>query len=67
VALSERKHESCLIWAHARNPARYFYEAMGGKLVAERTTNMMGIPVPEVAFGWRKLALVKTSKTKDLL
>ena len=66
-ALSEQKHESCIIWAHAKNPARFFYEAVGGKLVAERTTNMMGIPVPEVAFGWRNLALVRTRKTKNLL
>ena len=66
-ALSEQKHESCIIWAHAKNPARFFYEAVGGKLVAERTTNMMGIPVPEVAFGWRNLAVVRTRKTKNLL
>jgi GNAT superfamily N-acetyltransferase len=66
-ALSEQKHESCIIWAHAKNPARFFYEAVGGKLVAERTTNMMGIPVPEIAFGWRNLALVRTRKTKNFL
>jgi GNAT superfamily N-acetyltransferase len=62
-ALAERGHGNCLIWAHAKNPARFFYEAMGGKLVAERTTSMMGVPVPEVAFGWRRLALAETSRT----
>jgi len=67
AALSKQNHESCIIWAHAKNPARFFYEAVGGKLVAERTTNMMGIPVPEIAFGWRNLALARSSKTKDLL
>jgi len=66
AALSGLKHESCLIWAHAKNPARFFYEAMGGKLVAERTTNMMGIPVPELAYGWRKLTLANLPKTKNL-
>jgi GNAT superfamily N-acetyltransferase len=66
TALSNLKHESCLIWAHSKNPARFFYEAMGGRLVAERTTNMMGIPVPEVAYGWRKLALVRHGKTTNL-
>ena len=66
TTLNGLKHESCIVWAHAKNPARYFYEAMGGKLVAERTTNMMGIPVPEVAFGWRKLALARLGKTKYL-
>ena len=62
AALAETGHGSCVIWAHAKNPARFFYEAMGGKLVAERTTSMMGVPVPEVAFGWRKLALAETDR-----
>jgi ribosomal protein S18 acetylase RimI-like enzyme len=66
-ALSKQRHESCIIWAHAKNPARFFYEAVGGKLVAERTTNLMGIPVAEIAFGWRDLALARNSKTKNLL
>jgi GNAT superfamily N-acetyltransferase len=62
AALAERGHESCIIWAHAKNPARFFYEAMGGKLVAERTTAMMGVPVGEVAFGWKKLALAEAGR-----
>jgi GNAT superfamily N-acetyltransferase len=48
---------SCLVWAHARNPARYFYEAKGGRLIAERSRRMMGSAVPEAAFGWRALVL----------
>ncbi len=50
---------SCVIWAHARNPARFFYEAMGGRLVAERSRYMMGTAVPEAAFGWRSLAVAE--------
>lgn len=59
--LRMRGFTSCVIWAHAFNPARYFYEAMGGRLTGERTTKMMGDPVPEIAFGWRKLALAERS------
>jgi ribosomal protein S18 acetylase RimI-like enzyme len=62
AALAERGHTRCVIWAHARNPARFFYEAMGGKLIAERTTAIGGVPVPEVAFGWPKLALAEASR-----
>ena len=62
AALAERGHTRCVIWAHAKNPARFFYEAMGGKLIAERTTAMLGAPVPEVAFGWPKLALAEASR-----
>ena len=61
-ALLESGQQTCIIWAHAKNPARFFYEAMGGKLVAERTTAMMGMPVPEVAYGWKKLALAETDR-----
>lgn len=57
--MTDRNYESCVIWAHAKNNARFFYEKVGGRLVAERTARMMGDPVPEAAFGWRKLALAE--------
>jgi GNAT superfamily N-acetyltransferase len=62
--LRVRGFSSCMVWAHARNPARFFYEAMGGRLIAERVQQMMGDPVPEAAFGWRKLALVEKSHAR---
>lgn len=64
AALRARGFSSCMLWAHARNPARFFYEAMGGRLVAERVQPMMGDPVPEVAFGWRELALTQRSTVR---
>lgn len=64
ATLAARGFSSCVIWAHARNPARFFYEAMGGRLVAERTQQMMGDPVPEAAFGWRKLALAERTAAR---
>jgi GNAT superfamily N-acetyltransferase len=65
AALAERGHTRCVIWAHAGNPARFFYEALGGKPVAERTTSMMGVPVPEIAFGWGRLALAERGSRKS--
>lgn len=59
--LRTRGYLSCVIWAHALNPARFFYEAMGGRLIGERSTRMMGAPVAEAAFGWKKLALAERS------
>jgi len=56
-ALHSAGFTSCVIWAHARNPLRFFYEAMGGRLVAERSRRMLGTAVPEAAFGWQRLAL----------
>jgi GNAT superfamily N-acetyltransferase len=64
MALAHRGHSNCMIWAHAKNPARYFYEAMGGKLVAERTTAMMGSPVEEAGYGWDVLVLNRASRTR---
>jgi ribosomal protein S18 acetylase RimI-like enzyme len=61
ASLRERAFHSCVIWAHAQNNARFFYEAMGGRLVAERTARMMGDAVPETAFGWKKLMLAERS------
>ena len=57
--LRKRGFRACVIWAHARNNARFFYEAKGGRLVAERTAKMMGDAVPEVAFGWKTLTLAE--------
>lgn len=58
-ALKDRKLRSCLIWAHARNNACFFYEAMGGRRVATRTTRLMGELTPEIGFGWKRLTLRK--------
>jgi ribosomal protein S18 acetylase RimI-like enzyme len=54
-SMQARNYRACVIWAHARNNACFFYEAMGGKRVAERTTGIMGEPTPEIAFGWKRL------------
>lgn len=62
--LRKRGCRSCVIWAHAGNNARFFYERMGGRLVAERTARMMGDPVPEIAFGWKTLELVERSEAR---
>ena len=62
-ALKDRKLRSCLIWAHARNNACFFYEAMGGRRVATRTTRLMGELTPEIGFGWKRLSARKQTRT----
>jgi L-amino acid N-acyltransferase YncA len=44
--------KSAVVWALKGNPARYFYETEGGRIVAERPGAVGGKPVREVAFGW---------------
>ncbi len=55
---------SCVIWAHALNNARFFYEALGGRLIAERTTRLMGEACPETAFGWSTLAVAERTAAR---
>jgi ribosomal protein S18 acetylase RimI-like enzyme len=61
--LKDRKLRSCIIWAHAKNNACFFYEAMGGRRVATRTTRLMGELTPEIGFGWRQLAAKRQVRT----
>jgi hypothetical protein len=60
--LKERKMRSCLIWAHAHNNACFFYEAMGGRQIATRTTRLLGELTPEIGFGWTRLATRKQAR-----
>ena len=43
---------AAVVWVLAANPARFFYEAMGGERVAERTEKFAGAELEELAFGW---------------
>lgn len=61
-AFKQRGLRSCVIWAHARNNACFFYEAMGGRRIATRTTRLAGELTPEIAFGWRQLATTRQKR-----
>ncbi len=65
ATLRQNGMSGCVIWAHAKNHARFFYEAMGGRLIAERTATLMGEPCPEMAFGWRVLALAERTAARS--
>jgi L-amino acid N-acyltransferase YncA len=44
---------STIIWALASNPSRFFYEAQGGTLAAERVIRIFGGEQREVGYAWR--------------
>ena len=48
-----RKYDSVLLWVLAENPTRFFYEAMGGRCIAERNERIWGHQLHEIAYGWR--------------
>ena len=47
--------DTAVLWMLADNPTRFFYEAMGGRFVGQRTDTMAGQDVDEVAYAWRDL------------
>ena len=51
--LAKRGHAGTLVWVLASNPARRFYEHLGGKRVAENTLAIGGTRVREVGYLWR--------------
>jgi len=47
---------SALVWVIRANPARFFYERLGGRQVMHRPIRVGGQPVDAVSYGWRDLA-----------
>ena len=41
-----------------RNPSRFFYEALGGRLVAHNSHPFAGRPLPTLIYGWEDLGLL---------
>ncbi len=53
-----RGYRSLVIWVLRDNPSRGFYEALGGRMIAEKTTEIGGTEQVEVGYGWPDLASV---------
>lgn len=62
--LLRRQVPSAVIWVLRDNPARFFYERMGGKLAAHRPIEIAGTTVPALAYGWSDLAAVLKSQAR---
>jgi ribosomal protein S18 acetylase RimI-like enzyme len=57
--LIDRGLTSALVWVLAQNPSRFFYEAMGGRRIAERKERLWNTVLPQTAYGWDDLRLVR--------
>jgi ribosomal protein S18 acetylase RimI-like enzyme len=53
--LYDQGYRDCIIWVLAANPARFFYERMGGQRIAERGQEFAGEVLEEAAYGWPDL------------
>jgi len=47
---------SIIVWCLSGNPSRYFYERMGGALVARRPSKVGASPVEEVGYAWEDVS-----------
>ena len=61
-ALIDRGLNSAVVWVLAQNPARFFYEAMGGRRIAEKKERLWNTLVPQAAYGWDDLGLVRAQR-----
>ncbi len=50
--LVEAGYKSLLIWVFNENPARRFYETLGGQEVGEQSFRLGGAEIAEVSYGW---------------
>lgn len=53
--LAKRDLMPALLWVLADNPARFFYERLGGKRAGERDDRLGDKPHREIAYGWSVL------------
>ena len=55
--LSQQSLNTFVAWVLSGNPARWFYESQGGKLIASRSIPFAGRALPAVAYGWRDVVI----------
>jgi GNAT superfamily N-acetyltransferase len=56
--LEDRSMHSMLVWVLSTNPARAFYETLGGCYLGEQPFAMGGATMTEVAYGWPDLRVL---------
>ena len=64
AALVERRYRCGFVWALRDNHARYFYERVGGKIIAERQERMWGFMTDQVCYGWPDLTQVTATPSR---
>ena len=54
-ALDDGGLKTAVVWVLRANPARFFYEALGGVRAAERRERFAGVELEEAAYAWDDL------------
>jgi len=53
--LQETDNKTLLVWVLDQNPARFFYECLGGKVVITRHGQVGGKKIRELGYGWENI------------
>lgn len=64
--LHDTGHDSALVWVIQANPARFFYERLGGRQIAHRPIPVGGQPIEAVAYGWSDIASILAGQVRRL-
>jgi ribosomal protein S18 acetylase RimI-like enzyme len=59
--MGARGFSSLVVWVFALSPCRKFYEAFGGRVIAEERIERGGQPLTKVAYGWSDLRELRPS------
>ena len=62
--LREDGHINLFLWTHVRNPARNFYERLGGVPVRTAQRTLKGIVYDDIGYGWNAAALSRLIERK---
>ena len=54
-ALLSQGHNAMMVWVLTQNPAVSFYQRLGGVQIAQKTIEIGGASLEELAFGWASL------------
>jgi ribosomal protein S18 acetylase RimI-like enzyme len=57
-------HESAVIWVLRENPARFFYQRLGGKEVRRKLLPFNGTELAASGYGWRHLRLYLSANAR---
>jgi GNAT superfamily N-acetyltransferase len=55
---------SLLVWVLADNPARRFYETLGGQYVYDKQVSIGSAQLVEVAYGWRHAGILVAARQR---
>ena len=60
--LAARGYHSLVVWVLKDNPARLFYERLGGRMIAEKAVEIGGKELLDVAYAWPDLAVLRQNR-----